>query len=139
MDAFKNGDLDSDLFIVLLGQSPEVNGMPELHKLTSPINVLQKKGHKIALVTDGRMSGASGSFPAFIHAVSKNKNLYKIQNNDQLTLDLKNGLFLIEDFKSTEREPIEIETDNNGLGRNLFELFRNNVSSVNAGASIFNK
>ena len=139
LDAFKNGDLDSDLFIVLLGQSPEVNGMPELHKLTSPINVLQKKGHKIALVTDGRMSGASGSFPAFIHAVSKYENLYKIQNNDQLTLDLKNGLFLIEDFKSTEREPIEIETDNNGLGRNLFELFRNNVSSVNAGASIFNK
>ena len=113
--------------------------MPELHKLTSPINLLQKKGHKIALVTDGRMSGASGSFPALIHAVSKNKNLYKIQNNDQLTLDLKNGLFLIEDFKSTEREPIMIETDNNGLGRSLFELFRNNVSSVNSGASIFNK
>ena len=139
LDAFKDGALDSDLFIVLLGQSPEVNGMPELHKLTSPINLLQKKGHKIALVTDGRMSGASGSFPALIHAVSKNKNLYKIQNNDQLTLDLKNGLFLIEDFKSTEREPIMIETDNNGLGRSLFELFRNNVSSVNSGASIFNK
>ena len=139
LDAFKNGDLDSDLFIVLLGQSPEVNGMPELHKLTSPINVLQKKGHKIALVTDGRMSGASGSFPAFIHAVSKNENLYKIQNNDQLTLDLENGLFLIEDFKSIEREAIKIETDNNGLGRSLFELFRNNVSSVNSGASIFNK
>jgi len=139
LDAFKNGDLNSDLFIVLLGQSPEVNGMPELHKLTSPINALQKKGHKIALVTDGRMSGASGSFPALIHAVSKNENLYKIQNNDQLTLDLKNALFLIEDFNSTEREPIKIETDNNGLGRSLFELFRNNVSSVNSGASIFNK
>jgi phosphogluconate dehydratase len=49
LDAFKNGDLNSDLFIVLLGQSPEINGMPELHKLTSPINVLQKKGYKIAL------------------------------------------------------------------------------------------
>ena len=139
LDAFKNGDLNSDLFIVLLGQSPEVNGMPELHKLTSPINALQKKGYKIALVTDGRMSGASGSFPALIHAVSKNENLYKIQNNDQLTLDLKNALFLIEDFNSTEREPIKIEKDNNGLGRSLFELFRNNVSSVNSGASIFNK
>jgi len=55
------------------------------------------------------MSGASGSFPALIHAVSKNENLYKIQNNDQLTLDLKNALFLIEDFNSTEREPIKIE------------------------------
>ena len=73
------------------------------------------------------------------NAVSKNENLYKIQNNDQLTLDLKNALFLIKDFNSTEREPIKIETDNNGLGRSLFELFRNNVSSVNSGASIFNK
>ena len=137
LDAFKNGDLDSDSFIVLLGQSPEVNGMPELHKLTSPINVLQKKGYKIALITDGRMSGASGSFPALIHAVSKNENLYKIQNNDQLTLDLKNSLLSIENFKSAERKPIKIETDNNGLGRSLFELFRNNVSSANSGASIF--
>jgi phosphogluconate dehydratase len=139
LDAFKNGDLNSNLFIVLLGQSPEVNGMPELHKLTSPINVLQKKGHKIALVTDGRMSGASGSFPALIHAVSKNDNLYKIKNNDQLTLDLKNALLLIENFKSSEREPIKIAADNSGLGRSLFELFRNNVSSVNSGASIFDK
>ncbi len=72
-------DLNSDLIIVLLGQSPEINGMPELHKLTSPINVLQSKGYKIALVTDGRMSGASGSFPALIHAVSKSDHLYKIQ------------------------------------------------------------
>jgi phosphogluconate dehydratase len=139
LDAFKNGDLNSNLFIVLLGQSPEVNGMPELHKLTPPINVLQKKGHKIALVTDGRMSGASGSFPALIHAVSKNDNLYKIKNNDQLTLDLKNALLLIENFKSSEREPIKIAADNSGLGRSLFELFRNNVSSVNSGASIFDK
>ena len=139
LDAFKNGDLNSNLFIVLLGQSPEVNGMPELHKLTSPINVLQKKGYKIALVTDGRMSGASGSFPALIHAVSKNDNLYKIKNNDQLTLDLKNALLLIENFKSSEREPIKIAADNTGLGRSLFELFRNNVSSVNSGASIFDK
>jgi len=139
LDAFKNGDLNSNLFIVLLGQSPEANGMPELHKLTSPINVLQKKGHKIALVTDGRMSGASGSFPALIHAVSKNDNLYKIKNNDQLTLDLKNALLLIENFKSSEREPIKIAADNSGLGRSLFELFRNNVSSVNSGASIFDK
>jgi phosphogluconate dehydratase len=139
LDAFKNGDLNSNLFIVLLGQSPEVNGMPELHKLTSPINVLQKKGHKIALVTDGRMSGASGSFPALIHAVSKNDNLYKIKNNDQLTLDLKNALLSIENFKSSEREPIKIAADNTGLGRSLFELFRNNVSSVNSGASIFDK
>ena len=64
--------------------------MPELHKLTAPINVLQDKGLMIALVTDGRMSGASGSFPALIHANSKNGNLYKIQNEDILRIDLKN-------------------------------------------------
>ena len=71
--------------------------MPELHKLTSPINVLQDRGLNIALVTDGRMSGASGSFPALIHAISENLNLYRIQDGDQLTLDLKSQTFLFED------------------------------------------
>ena len=138
LDAFKNGALNSDLFIVLLGQSPEINGMPELHKLTSPINVLQSKGYNIALVTDGRMSGASGSFPALIHAVSKSDQLYKIHNDDELILDLKNAVFSVLNADLASREPIAIDAEKNGLGRSLFELFRNNVSSVNSGASIFN-
>ena len=138
LEAFNNGDLDTDLIIVLLGQSPEINGMPELHKLTSPINVLQSKGYKIALVTDGRMSGASGSFPALIHAVSKSDNLYKIHTDDELMLDLKNAVFSVMNVNLADRESISIHADNSGLGRNLFELFRNNVSSVNTGASIFN-
>jgi phosphogluconate dehydratase len=97
---------------------------------------LQSKGYKIALVTDGRMSGASGSFPALIHAVSINNNLYKIQDNDQLTLDLKKAIFSIENFDS-EREPIHIESNGFGLGRELFSIFRSNVGSVSNGASIF--
>jgi phosphogluconate dehydratase len=138
LEAFNNGDLDTDLIIVLLGQSPEINGMPELHKLTSPINVLQSKGYKIALVTDGRMSGASGSFPALIHAVSKSDNLYKIHTDDELMIDLKNAVFSVMNVNLADRESISIHADNSGLGRSLFELFRNNVSSVNTGASIFN-
>jgi len=138
LEAFNNGDLNSDLIIVLLGQSPEINGMPELHKLTSPINVLQSKGYNIALVTDGRMSGASGSFPALIHAVSKSDHLYKIHNDDELILDLKNAVFSVLNADLASREPIAIDAEKNGLGRSLFELFRNNVSSVNSGASIFN-
>ena len=136
LNAFELNELNADLIIVLLGQSPTSNGMPELHKLTSPINVLQSKGYKIALVTDGRMSGASGSFPALIHAVSINNNLYKIQDNDQLTLDLKNAIFSIENFDS-EREPIHIKSNGFGLGRELFSIFRSNVGSVSNGASIF--
>jgi phosphogluconate dehydratase len=137
LEAFNNGDLNSNLIIVLLGQSPEINGMPELHKLTSPINVLQSKGYNIALVTDGRMSGASGSFPALIHAVSKSDHLYKIHNDDELILDLKNAVFSVLNADLASREPIAIDVEKNGLGRSLFELFRNNVSSVNSGASIF--
>ena len=136
LNAFELNELNADLIIVLLGQSPTSNGMPELHKLTSPINVLQSKGYKIALVTDGRMSGASGSFPALIHAVSINNNLYKIQDNDQLTLDLKKAIFSIENF-DPEREPIHIESNGIGLGRELFSIFRSNVGSVSNGASIF--
>jgi phosphogluconate dehydratase len=122
---------------VLLGQSPAMNGMPELHKLTSPINVLQKRGYNIALVTDGRMSGASGSFPALIHAVSENDNLYKIRTGDILTLDLENAKLSIEDQNLEKREPIQIAASNHGLGRELFKIFRDNVSSVKLGATIF--
>jgi phosphogluconate dehydratase len=139
LEAFNNGDLNTDLIIVLLGQSPEVNGMPELHKLTSPINVLQKKGYKIALITDGRMSGASGSFPALIHAVSNNNNLYKIHDGDELILDLKNAELSVQNCDLSSRDKIEIPLSNQGLGRSLFRLFRDNVGSVNSGASIFNE
>ena len=112
--------------------------MPELHKLTSPINVLQDKGLNIALVTDGRMSGASGSFPALIHAISENLNLYKIQDGDQLTLDLKSQTFEVNDLDAlSARIPHEIKMSNEGMGRELFSLFRDNISNAEEGATIF--
>ena len=137
IEAFKNNYLNADLIILLLGQSPEINGMPELHKLTSPINILQRKGYKVALITDGRMSGASGSFPALIHAVSKDDNLYKIQNDDEIVLDLKSASLSIKNPDLDTRDPIKIKRENKGLGRDLFQIFRRNVSTVNSGASIF--
>jgi phosphogluconate dehydratase len=138
LKAFEGDELNQDVILVLLGQSPAMNGMPELHKLTSPINVLQKRGYNIALVTDGRMSGASGSFPALIHAVSENGNLYKIRTGDMLTLDLEKAKLTIEDQNLENRESIQISPSNHGLGRELFKIFRDNVSSVKLGATIFN-
>ena len=138
LKAYESDELNQDLVLVLLGQSPAINGMPELHKLTSPINVLQKKGYNIALVTDGRMSGASGSFPALIHAVSENDNLYKIRTGDMLTLDLEKAKLSIDDQNLGKRESIQIAPSNHGLGRELFKIFRDNVSSVKLGATIFN-
>ena len=137
LNAYVHDELNQDMILVLLGQSPSINGMPELHKLTSPINVLQKRGHKIALVTDGRMSGASGSFPALIHAVSENNNLYKIRTGDILTLDLKERMLTINSDEYKKRTAIEIAPSNIGLGRELFKIFRDNVSSVKLGATIF--
>ncbi len=137
LEAFEKQELNHDLILVLLGQSPSINGMPELHKLTSPINVLQSKGYKIALITDGRMSGASGSFPALIHAVSKKNNLYKIQDGDEIVLDLKNAELSLINCNLDERVPIDIFPENEGVGRELFKIFRTNVGPVNEGASIF--
>ena len=136
--AFENNEFNSDTIIILIGQSPKHNGMPELHKLTSPINVLQDRGLNIVLVTDGRMSGASGSFPALIHAISENLNLYRIQDGDQLTLDLKSQTLETNDLDALSlRTPHEIKISNEGLGRELFHLFRDNISNAEEGATIF--
>ena len=137
--SFNGNEFKEDTIIVLIGQSPKHNGMPELHKLSSPISVLKDQGLNIALLTDGRMSGASGSFPAMIHAVSQNNNLYRIKNGDLLTLDLKNESLSIDADSETfqARTPKIIEQVNIGLGRELFNLFRENISSPNTGATIF--
>jgi phosphogluconate dehydratase len=137
--SFNGNEFKEDTIIVLIGQSPKHNGMPELHKLSSPIGVLKDQGLNIALLTDGRMSGASGSFPAMIHAVSQNNNLYRIKNGDLLTLDLKNESLSIDvDLETFQaRTPKIIEQANIGLGRELFNLFRENISSPNIGAIIF--
>ena len=141
VSAFENKEFDEDTFIVLIGQSPKHNGMPELHKLSSPIGVLRDQGLNIALLTDGRMSGASGSFPAMIHAVSPNNNLYRIVDGDILTLDLTDESLIIAGGldKFQARIPREIKQSNTGLGRELFSIFRENISTPNSGATIFHE
>ncbi len=140
--AFENNNLNQDCIIVVRGQGPSANGMPELHKLTPIMSILQKKGFNIALITDGRMSGASGSFPAVIHIspeAKKNGNLAKIQNDDLIELNIKNGSLnlKVENKILEERLPDYVEQESNGLGRELFSSFRDSVSIVNEGASVF--
>ena len=93
-DAFKAGELDRDVVCVVRWQGPQANGMPELHKLTPPLAVLQDKGFKVALVTDGRMSGASGKVPAAIHVSPEAKvggPLAKLRDGDRIRLDARTG------------------------------------------------
>ena len=141
LNAFNKGELNKDLIIVVRGQGPSANGMPELHKLTSPLNVLQSKGFDIAIITDGRMSGASGSVPAVIHITPEAKNLGAIgliNNGDLIELDIKKGTFklLVENNILEKRTYAEINHSHQGIGRELFKSFREKVGSVETGASI---
>ena len=142
LKAFNEGELNKNLIIVVRGQGPSANGMPELHKLTSPLNVLQSKGYDIAIITDGRMSGASGSVPAVIHITPEAKNLGAIgliKNGDLIELDIKKGTFklLVENNIIDKRTHAEINHSHQGIGRELFKSFREKVGSVETGASIF--
>ena len=142
LEAFGTGRLNKDCIIVVRGQGPSANGMPELHKLTSPLNVLQSKGYKVAIITDGRMSGASGSVPAVIHITPEAKlggALAIIQDGDIIKIDIINGVFnlLVEDDLLVKRTPMVFDDQPSGIGRELFKSFRTSVSSVETGASIF--
>ena len=142
LEAFGLGKLDRDCIIVVRGQGPSSNGMPELHKLTSPLNVLQSKGFEVAIITDGRMSGASGSVPAVIH-ISPEANtgglIGKIQTDDKIDIDINNGTINLQVEEKTLNKRVVYKVSNNaeGIGRELFKAFRENVKSVDTGASIF--
>ena len=142
LKAFKADELNKDCIIVVRGQGPSANGMPELHKLTSPLNVLQSKGFEVAIVTDGRMSGASGSVPAVIHvtpeAINKGR-IGLINNDDLLELDINKGTFklLVDKDILKNRNYSEIKREHDGVGRELFKAFRDKVGTVETGASIF--
>lgn len=142
LDAFGLGELNKDCIIVVRGQGPSANGMPELHKLTSPLNVIQSKGYTVAILTDGRMSGASGSVPAVIH-ISPEANdggiIGKILNNDMIKIDINSGTFelQVDDKTLNERESYQVPNISDGIGRELFKSFREKVKSVETGASIF--
>ena len=142
--AFKNGELEKDFIAVLPFQGPKQNGMPELHKLTPPLAVLQNKGFKVAIVTDGRMSGASGKIPAAIHLspeASANGPIGKIRNGDTIRLNALVGTLnvLVDEDTWHERE-YEVLSDKHrndnahDIGRELFAGMRKNVLSAEEGA-----
>ncbi|WP_373286798.1 phosphogluconate dehydratase [Actibacterium pelagium] len=138
--AFKAGEFTEDTIVVVRFQGPKSNGMPELHGLTTPLSVLQDRGLKIALVTDGRMSGASGKVPAAIHMSPEAADggaIAKIRDGDLLRLDAESGelVNLTEGFEDREAAVADLTANAHGLGRNLFQNFRNHVSPATSGAS----
>lgn len=142
--AFKAGELHRDFVAVVTHQGPMANGMPELHKLTPPLGVLQDLGFRVALVTDGRMSGASGKVPAAIHVTpecAQGGPLAKLRDGDMIRLDCAEGVLraLVDADEFARRRPPEIDLSANhhGVGRELFGAFRAAVGGADAGASVF--
>jgi phosphogluconate dehydratase len=140
-DKFESGELNKDCIVVVRFQGPSANGMPELHKLMPPLGVLQDRGYKVALVTDGRMSGASGKVPAAIHLSPEALHggvISKIQDGDLITLDAEGGsLHLhVSDTELAARESgAATEQTAFGVGRELFAGFKDNVTSAEQGAT----
>ncbi len=142
-DAYSRGELNQDFIAVLKEQGPKAKGMPELHKLTPVMATLQDQGYKVAIVTDGRMSGASGKVPAAIHLAPEAVEggiIAKIHEGDIVTLDAPNGILKVHvsDEELAQRElQISQASQTFGTGRELFTGFRNIVSSADLGASAF--
>jgi len=137
--AFKRGELERDFIAVVPFQGPKFNGMPELHSLTPTLTVLQKKGFKVGLVTDGRMSGASGKVPAAIHLTPEAYDgglISKIQTGDLLRLDSENGVLEVLNAATVIARP-SVQKDNSQFrfGRELFAKLRTGVSQSEEGAS----
>lgn len=141
LDAFQAGELAGDFVAVLRFQGPRANGMPELHKLTPTLAVCQDRGQKVALVTDGRMSGASGKVPAAIHVAPEaamGGPLAKIHDGDMIVLDAENGTLDVEmDTSDWDKRPIAPlpNIQSTGMGRELFAALRDHCGSAETGAS----
>jgi phosphogluconate dehydratase len=135
--AFASGELDRDVVVVVRFQGPRANGMPELHKLTPVLGVLQDRGYRVALVTDGRMSGASGKVPAAIHCTPEALGggpLSLLRDGDVVRLCATSGeLSTTADLAS--RTPAPMREDQHGTGRELFAMFRTGADSAEHGAS----
>jgi phosphogluconate dehydratase len=139
--AFKAGELTTDTIVVLRFQGPKSNGMPELHSLTPILAVMQDRGLKVALVTDGRMSGASGKVPSAIHVcpeAADGGNIAKIQDGDMMRLDATNGTLDVigVDFDARDVAIANLTGNGNGVGRELFDVFRKNVGLAADGACV---
>ena len=139
VEAASAGKLEQDMVAVLPGQGPASNGMPELHKLTPHLAVLQNKGFKVALLTDGRMSGASGKILAAIHVTPEAATggwLARIRDGDVICIDAEAGKLEVEaDLAS--REPRDVSQPDTGMGRELFGVLRGSVCGAEQGATIF--
>ena len=136
--AFQNGEFTEDCIVVVRYQGPQSNGMPELHGLTPTLSVLQNRGLKVALVTDGRMSGASGKVPAAIHVcpeAAEGGPLALIHDGDLIRLDAASGkLDVLTDLSGRTPAPADLTGNGTGVGRELFETFRRNVGHASDGA-----
>ncbi|MAR90228.1 MAG: phosphogluconate dehydratase [Pseudomonadales bacterium] len=140
LEQYKAGALNRDFVAVLRAQGPAANGMPELHKLTPALTSLQNRGYRVALVTDGRLSGASGKFPAAIHLTpeaAKGGMIGKLQDGDMMTLDWSNDRLVVDlDNATLEQRPTAAAPPSeHTLGRLLFAHARHQVSPANHGAS----
>ncbi len=142
-EAFKAGKLNRDFVAVVRFQGPKSNGMPELHRLTPPLGVLQDRGFTVALVTDGRMSGASGKVPAAIHLTpeaSEGGPIARIRDGDMIRLDAVSGTLevLVDTAEFAARAPAVVDLDGNeyGMGRELFAPFRRAAGTADMGASV---
>ncbi|UMA66020.1 phosphogluconate dehydratase [Roseivivax marinus] len=140
-DAFKAGEFTEDTIVVVRFQGPSANGMPELHSLTPTLAVLQDRGLKIALVTDGRMSGASGKVPSAIHVspeAAKGGPIACLQDGDMVRVDAVSGEIACLEPGFEDRAPVEADLSDNGhgVGRELFEAFRQNVGLATNGAAV---
>ena len=138
LEAFKVGELDRDVAVVVRFQGPRANGMPELHKLTPALGVLQDRGHKVALVTDGRMSGASGKVPAAIHVSPEalpDGPLARVRDGDVIRVDARNGQLEAVGVDLASRPPANSPPPPAGTGRELFALMRLSADVAELGAS----
>ena len=139
--AFKAGELDGDVVVVVRFQGPKSNGMPELHGLTPTLAVMQDRGQTVALVTDGRMSGASGKVPSAIHVCPEAADggpIARIQDGDMIRLDATKGTIDVLDVDLGTRPIAEADLtgNGNGVGRELFEVFRQTVGHAADGAGV---
>jgi len=143
-DAFKAGRLDRDFVAIVRFQGPKANGMPELHRLTTVLGVLQDRGRKVALVTDGRMSGASGKVPAAIHVTPEALEggaIGKVRDGDMVRLDAETGTLevIVPEAELSRRKVPAVDLTGNeyGFGRELFAGFRQLAGRADQGAAAF--
>ncbi|WP_416915844.1 MAG: phosphogluconate dehydratase [Roseicyclus sp.] len=139
--AFQSGQLDRDVVVVVRFQGPKANGMPELHALTPILAVLQDRGHKVALVTDGRMSGASGKVPSAIHVAPEALDgglIGKLRDGDLIRVDATHGKLEVLTGGVADRPPAtpDLSANADGVGRELFEIFRQTAGPASEGAGV---